>query len=69
MDCPDPGVELGSPALQADSLPTELSGKPLDYMTLNSTISVHIRDTQQEGRTDGGRLRVMQPVATGCPET
>ena len=28
MDLPDPGVELGSPALQADSLPTELSGKP-----------------------------------------
>ena len=25
---PDPGVELGSPALQVDSLPIELSGKP-----------------------------------------
>ena len=25
---PNPGMELGSPALQADSLPTELSGKP-----------------------------------------
>ena len=25
---PDPGIELGSPALQVDSLPTELSGKP-----------------------------------------
>ena len=25
-DLPDPGIELGSPALQADSLPTELSG-------------------------------------------
>ena len=24
---PDPGIELESPALQADSLPTELSGK------------------------------------------
>ena len=24
---PHPGIELGSPALQADSLPTELSGK------------------------------------------
>ena len=29
-DLPDPEIELGSPALQADSLPTELSGKP-DY--------------------------------------
>ena len=28
-DLPDPGTELGSPALQADSLPTELSGKPM----------------------------------------
>ena len=25
-DFPDPGIEPGSPALQADSLPTELSG-------------------------------------------
>ena len=25
-DLPDPGIELGSPALQADSLPSELSG-------------------------------------------
>ena len=27
-DLPNPGIELGSPALQADSLPTELLGKP-----------------------------------------
>ena len=26
-DLPDPGVEPGSPALQVDSLPTELPGK------------------------------------------
>ena len=26
---PDPGIKLGSPALQADSLPAELSGKPM----------------------------------------
>ena len=25
----DPGIEPGSPTLQADSLPMELSGKPL----------------------------------------
>ena len=29
MDLPDPGTELGSPALQVDSLPTELSGKSM----------------------------------------
>ena len=27
-DLPDPGIEPGSPAVQVDSLPTELSGKP-----------------------------------------
>ena len=29
VDLPDRGIELGSPALQADSLATELSGKPM----------------------------------------
>ena len=29
-DLPDSGIELRSPALQADSLPTELQGKPRD---------------------------------------
>ena len=27
-DLPDPGIEPGSPALQADSLPSEPPGKP-----------------------------------------
>ena len=30
-DLPDPVIELGSPALQVDSLLTELSGKPIDH--------------------------------------
>ena len=30
MDLPNPGIEPGSPALQVDSLATELSGKPSD---------------------------------------
>ena len=29
MDLSNPGIELGSPALQADSLPAELPGKPV----------------------------------------
>ena len=29
MDLPDPGIEPGSPALQADSLTTKLSGNPI----------------------------------------
>ena len=28
-DLPNPGIKLGSPALQADSLPAELPGKPI----------------------------------------
>ena len=28
-DLPNPGIEPGSPALQADSLPFELQGRPL----------------------------------------
>ena len=32
-DLPDPGVEPGSPALQADSLPSEPPGKPLSIQT------------------------------------
>ena len=33
-DLPDPGIKLGSPALQADSLPTELPGKPLECVNI-----------------------------------
>ena len=33
-DLPDPGIELWSPALQADSLPTDPPGWPI--MKLNS---------------------------------
>ena len=36
-DLPDPGIELGSPALQADSLPGELPGK--HYMEHNLSIN------------------------------
>ena len=32
VDLPDPGIEPESPALKADSLPTELSGKPYDWL-------------------------------------
>ena len=33
-DLPDSGIEPGSPALQAHSLPTEPSGKPLEAQLL-----------------------------------
>ena len=31
-DLPNPRIEPGSPALQADSLPTELQGKPSEFI-------------------------------------
>ena len=33
---PNPGIEPGSPALQVDSLPTELWGEPMELRLLNS---------------------------------
>ena len=30
-DLPKQGIDLGSPAMQADSLPTELQGKLMEY--------------------------------------
>ena len=34
MDLPNPGIELGSPALQSDSLPAELPENPNIYRDL-----------------------------------
>ena len=33
-DLPNPGIELKSPALWADYLPTELQGKPMEPLLL-----------------------------------
>ena len=38
VDLPDPGIKPGSPALQADTLPTEPPGKPLAHMILSVLI-------------------------------
>ena len=44
-DLPDPGFEPRSPALQADSLPTELRGKPLyKCKSFNCTLKRGIYD-------------------------
>jgi len=34
VDLPNPGIESGSPVLQADSLPAEQAGKPKDLARL-----------------------------------
>ena len=36
VDLPDPGIEPESPALQADSLPAELPGKPMCKVKMSS---------------------------------
>ena len=36
-DLPNPGIEPGSPILQADALPSELPGKPLLFQRSNSS--------------------------------
>ena len=38
VDLPGPGIKLGSPALQADSLPAELQEKPTDTEALPSLL-------------------------------
>ena len=39
-DLPDPGIEPRSPALQADSLPSELPGNPMFINTLFPTLAI-----------------------------
>ena len=34
-DLPDPGIEPGSPTLQADALPSELPGNPIHYFNVS----------------------------------
>ena len=42
VDLPDPGIELGSPALQVDSWPSEPPGKPIYYsVVFNFSICVN----------------------------
>ena len=55
MDLPDPGIEPGSPALQADSLPTELSGKQIADLSFGGlprwgiSVSRHRRELGTSG--------------------
>ena len=44
-DLPDPGIELGSPAWQVDSLPTELPGKPPNGLEWVNLTQMNIMST------------------------
>ena len=43
-DIPDPWIELASPALQADSLPSEPPGKPINSFVAAFTLQVRTKD-------------------------
>ena len=43
-DLPDPGIEPGSPALQADVLPSEPPGKPL-FADEKGTLLSYMKDS------------------------
>ena len=60
-DLPDPGVKPGSPALQADSLPPELSGKPKRRQTLLEIFGVVFHVTYALPPVDNHGTRVLWP--------
>ena len=41
-DLPNPGIEPGSPALQEDSLPAELSGKPYSFFFILNCVRLGV---------------------------
>ena len=47
-DLPDPGIKPRSPALQADSLPTELRGKPL---FISKLFTLYAKDSVWSGNS------------------
>ena len=66
-DLPNPGLEPESPALQADSLPTELSGKPILYfiapfisvlepLFASVTVQTEVNGKDSKYRSSPGRL-------------
>ena len=57
-DLPDTGIEPGSPALQVDSLPTELQGKLL--MTICRLSKDSLEKTLMLGKIEGRRRRGRQ---------
>ena len=46
VDLPDPEIERGSPALQVDSLPAELPGKPITYKTWVNLTSIILKEAR-----------------------
>ena len=60
---PNPEIEPGSPALQADSLPTELQGKPLNLL-FGSNSEEYACNAGDSGLIPGSRRPLVKGMAT-----
>ena len=67
-DLPDPGIEPGSPTLQADSLPSEPPGKPKNTGVGSLSLLQGIFLTQESNQNlmHCGRI-LYQPIYEGSP--
>ena len=50
-DLPNPGIEPGSPALQADALSSEPLGKPQYGLAIRKVLYMHAHDSESESRS------------------
>ena len=73
-DLPNPGIELGSPALQADSLPAEPPGKPVLQLpptkfdqVVSSRRKRPARDACHTSAPRTGPYPRVSPVPVRCP--
>ena len=66
-DLPNPGIELGSPALQADSLPIELSGKNLSLDMLFLIFKNYLFIIYYWPHQAACRILVLQPGIKPAP--
>ena len=62
---PDPGIELGSPALQVNSLPAELPGKPPNKQNTNQ--QQYSTEFRQNGVIENGRVLILMAAHSGKP--
>ena len=54
-DLPDPGIKSRSPSWQADSLPSELPGKPPDSEVLMSSVAPAVTQIRKHLNKTGGK--------------
>ena len=71
-DLPDPKIEPESPALQADSLPTELSGKPILYfiasfMSVLEPLFLSLSRQESMARTANTEAPLGDSLGRRCP--